>query len=67
MIENHAVSRFRPLFLLCHKPLDRFRCEFVRDRDSLSTLPANISRRALVNATKLRWRIERDYQDLKQG
>jgi SRSO17 transposase len=32
----------------------------------LSTLPANISRRALVNATKLRWRIERDYQDLKQ-
>ena len=32
----------------------------------LSTLPANISRRALVNTTKLRWRIERDYQDLKQ-
>jgi SRSO17 transposase len=32
----------------------------------LSPLPANISRRALVNTTKLRWRIERDYQDLKQ-
>jgi SRSO17 transposase len=32
----------------------------------LSSLPANISRRALVNTTKLRWRIERDYQDLKQ-
>jgi SRSO17 transposase len=32
----------------------------------LSTLPANLSRRALVNTTKLRWRIERDYQDLKQ-
>ena len=32
----------------------------------LSTLPANITRRALVNTTKLRWRIERDYQDLKQ-
>ena len=32
----------------------------------LSTLPANISRRALVDATKLRWRIERDYQELKQ-
>ena len=32
----------------------------------LSTLPENISRRALVNATKLRWRIERDCQDLKQ-
>ena len=32
----------------------------------LSTLPATISRRALVAAAKLRWRIERDYQDLKQ-
>ena len=32
----------------------------------LSTLPEHITRRALVNATKLRWRIERDYQDLKQ-
>lgn len=32
----------------------------------LSTLPENISRRDLVNSTKLRWRIERDYQDLKQ-
>jgi SRSO17 transposase len=32
----------------------------------LSTLPANISLRALVNTAKLRWRIERDYQDLKQ-
>ena len=32
----------------------------------LSTLPAGISRSALVNTAKLRWRIERDYQDLKQ-
>lgn len=32
----------------------------------LSTLPEEISRRALVNTAKLRWRIERDYQDLKQ-
>jgi SRSO17 transposase len=32
----------------------------------LSTLPKNISRRDLVNTAKLRWRIERDYQDLKQ-
>jgi SRSO17 transposase len=32
----------------------------------LSTLPENISRRVLVNTAKLRWRIERDYQDLKQ-
>jgi hypothetical protein len=32
----------------------------------LSTLPADISFEALVNRTKLRWRIERDYQELKQ-
>jgi SRSO17 transposase len=32
----------------------------------LSTLPENISFRDLVDAAKLRWRIERDYQDLKQ-
>ena len=32
----------------------------------LSTLPANVSFRDLVNTAKLRWRIERDYQDLKQ-
>ena len=33
----------------------------------LSTLPATISRRALVNTAKLRWRIERDYQDLQES
>jgi SRSO17 transposase len=32
----------------------------------LSTLPADIGFRALVDLAKLRWRIERDYQDLKQ-
>ena len=32
----------------------------------LSTLPADISRKALVGAVKIRWRIERDYQELKQ-
>jgi len=32
----------------------------------LSTLPADISRKALVSAVKSRWRIERDYQELKQ-
>ncbi len=32
----------------------------------LSTLPAAISFAALVDRAKLRWRIERDYQDLKQ-
>ena len=32
----------------------------------LSTLPANIGFRQLVDLAKLRWRIERDYQELKQ-
>jgi SRSO17 transposase len=32
----------------------------------LSTLPAGISFRRLVDTTKLRWRIERDYLELKQ-
>ena len=32
----------------------------------LSTLPADIDFERLVELTKLRWRIERDYQDLKQ-
>jgi SRSO17 transposase len=31
-----------------------------------STLPAGIAFRELVDATKLRWRIERDYRELKQ-
>jgi len=32
----------------------------------LSTLPKNTPLRQLVDITKLRWRIERDYQELKQ-
>jgi SRSO17 transposase len=32
----------------------------------LSTLPPTVTRRAMVDHAKLRWRIERDYQDLKQ-
>jgi SRSO17 transposase len=32
----------------------------------LSTLPQDITFRSLVDCTKLRWRIERDYQELKQ-
>jgi SRSO17 transposase len=32
----------------------------------LSTLPAEISFRRLVDRAKMRWRIERDYQELKQ-
>ncbi len=32
----------------------------------LSTLPANISFKELVGVVKMRWRIERDYRELKQ-
>jgi SRSO17 transposase len=32
----------------------------------LSTLPQDLTFRSLVDKTKLRWRIERDYQELKQ-
>jgi SRSO17 transposase len=32
----------------------------------LSTLPEGITFRTMVDVTKLRWRIERDYQELKQ-
>jgi len=32
----------------------------------LSTLPAETTRKKLVNIVKMRWRIERDYQELKQ-
>src|SRR5262249_747295 len=32
----------------------------------LSTLPEDVAFRELVDIAKLRWRIERDYQDLKQ-
>jgi len=32
----------------------------------LSTLPSNVSFRRLVDIAKMRWRVERDYQELKQ-
>jgi SRSO17 transposase len=46
-------------------------CEWPRDEDSptkfyFSSLSPNTSHRELVRIIKLRWRVERDYQDLKQ-
>jgi len=43
-------------------PLRRSRADQIR----LATLPAEMSLRELVYMAKLRWRIERDYQELKQ-
>ena len=41
-------------------------CEDAPTKYWLSTLPSNITFRDLVDAAKLRWRIERDYEELKQ-
>jgi SRSO17 transposase len=41
-------------------------CEAKPTKYWLSTLPANVRFRKLVGLAKLRWRIERDYQELKQ-
>ena len=48
-------------WLLCEWP----EAESAPTKHWLSTLPADISVRALVRSAKLRWRVERDYQDLK--
>ena len=37
-----------------------------RAKHWLSTLPADTCRRAVVNSPRLPWKMERDYQDLKQ-
>ena len=45
-------------------------CEWRESESSprfyLSNLPASLSRRALVRRLKLRWRVERDYQEMKE-
>jgi SRSO17 transposase len=51
-----------PEWLLIEWPQD----EATPTKYWLSTLPADIGFRELVDLAKLRWRIERDYQDLKQ-
>lgn len=48
-------------WLLCEWP----KGEKAPTKHWLSTLPADTSLRALVRSAKLRWRVERDYQDLK--
>jgi SRSO17 transposase len=49
-------------WLLCEWPLD----EKAPTKFNLSTQPANCSLKELVRTAHLRWRVERDYQDLKQ-
>jgi SRSO17 transposase len=60
---NKAIpERIKPEWLLIEWPED----EEEPTRYWLSTLPQDISFERLVELTKLRWRIERDYQELKQ-
>jgi SRSO17 transposase len=60
---NAGKARLRPLqWLLIEWPQDQAEpCKYV-----LSTLPEGTPIADLVSATYQRWRIERDYQDLKQ-
>jgi SRSO17 transposase len=62
----HAVSNGCPpgqeQWLLCEWPDG----EEAPNRFWLSTLPADASVRTLVRLGKLRWRVERDYQEMKQ-
>jgi SRSO17 transposase len=51
-----------PEWLLCEWPAG----EPAPTKFYLSSLPANTSVKALVRAAKLRWRVERDYQEMKQ-
>ncbi len=60
---NAGKARLRPLqWLLIEWPVDQAEpCKYI-----LSTLPADTPIIDLVSATYQRWRIERDYQELKQ-
>ena len=60
---DHTLSRPRPReWLLIEWPPG----EDEPTKYWLSTLPANTRRADLVSMAKMRWRIERDYQELKQ-
>ena len=60
---NKAIpERIKPEWLLIEWPED----EKAPTRYWLSTLPQDTSFERLVDLTKLRWRCERDYQELKQ-
>jgi SRSO17 transposase len=70
-----AALRVRPAHrdqkLSSPRPVEWLLIEWPKGEDEptkywLSTLPETTTLKALVNLAKLRWRIERDYQDLKQ-
>jgi SRSO17 transposase len=59
---HHGEPPGKEQWLLCEWPKN----EAKPTKFYLSTLPANTSLEALVRAAKLRWRVERDYQEMKQ-
>jgi SRSO17 transposase len=64
--------RIRPVTRTKQPPEEWWLIEWPEDEPEptkywLSTLPVEIGFEALVDGAKLRWRIERDYQDLKAG
>jgi len=70
-----AALRVRPAHrdqkLSSPRPVEWLMIEWPKGEDEpakywLSTLPETTTRHALVDLAKLRWRIERDYHDLKQ-
>jgi len=58
----HGEPPSAPQWLLCEWPVG----EAAPTKFYLSSLPHSTSLQALVRLAKLRWRIERDYQELKQ-
>ena len=63
--------RTAPITRAAERPQETLLIEWPEDEDAptkywLSTVDKNISFRALVDLAKMRWRVERDYQELKQ-
>jgi len=58
----HSAPPGEEQWLLCEWPTD----EKTPSKYWLSTLPSTTSIRTLVRLAKLRWRVERDYQEMKQ-
>jgi SRSO17 transposase len=63
LANHHALAESRPEeWLLIEWPAG----EEAPTKYWMSTIPANIGFRQFVDIVKLRWRIERDYHELKQ-
>ena len=57
-----GLSSDQEVWLICEWP----EAEVQPNKFYFSNLPATISLKALVRLVKLRWRVERDYQEMKQ-